>query len=177
MEPYCGPKSIQVSAGAWSPYDVKDIAFNARDVNNVCIDESGTGITPRKRYMDSWRADFLDPRVATATTRARARTRTVSSADRARARRGVVRRRDAGASNVDRKPYFLGFRKHGASSRRGSIRRRFFTFLSKFERFSSRFGVATRVKVQIDVIACDVIHRLVSTVRPLERRRRARDSR
>ena len=27
------------------------------------IDESGTGITPRKRYMDSWRADFLDPRV------------------------------------------------------------------------------------------------------------------
>ena len=25
----------QVSAGAWSPYDVKDIAFNARDVNNV----------------------------------------------------------------------------------------------------------------------------------------------
>ena len=96
---------------------------------------------------------------------------------RGRARRGVVRRRDAGASNVDRKPYFLGFRKHGASSRRGSIRRRFFTFLSKFERFSSRFGVATRVKVQIDVTACDVVHRLVSTVRPLERRRRARDSR
>ena len=122
-------------------------------------------------------ADFLDPRAATATTRARARTRTVSSADRARARRGVVRRRDAGASNVDRKPYFLGFRIHGASSRRGSIRRRFSTFLSKFERFSSRFGVATRVKVQIDVTACDVVHRLVSTVRPLERRRRARDSR
>ena len=62
MEPYCGPKSIQVSAGAWSPYDVKDIAFNARDVNNVYIDESGTGITPLKRYMDSWGADFLDPR-------------------------------------------------------------------------------------------------------------------
>ena len=34
----------QVSAGAWSPYDVKYIAFNGRDVNNVCIDESGTGI-------------------------------------------------------------------------------------------------------------------------------------
>ena len=132
-----------------------------------------------RRVAMRWRADFLDPRATTARARARARTRTrtVSSADRARARRGVVRRRDAGASNVDRKPYFLGFRKHGASSRRGSIRRRFFTFLSKFERFSSRFGVATRVKVQIDVIACDVIHRLVSTVRPLERRRRARDSR
>ena len=28
---------VQVSAGAWSPYDVKDIAFNARDVNNVYI--------------------------------------------------------------------------------------------------------------------------------------------
>ena len=52
----------QVSADAWSPYDVKDIAFNARDVNNVCIDESGTGITPPKRYMDSHGADFLDPR-------------------------------------------------------------------------------------------------------------------
>ena len=53
----------QVSADAWSPYDVKDIAFNARDVNNVCIDESGTVITPPpKRYMDSHGADFLDPR-------------------------------------------------------------------------------------------------------------------
>ena len=39
---------VQVSADAWSPYDVKDIAFNARDVNNVCIDESGTGIMDQR---------------------------------------------------------------------------------------------------------------------------------
>ena len=46
----------QVSADAWSPYDVKDIAFNARDVNNVCIDESGTVITPppQKVYGFAW---------------------------------------------------------------------------------------------------------------------------
>ena len=41
---------------------LKTLPVNARDVNNVCIDESGTGNTPLKRYMDSHGADFLDPR-------------------------------------------------------------------------------------------------------------------
>ena len=82
-----------------------------------------TRVTPRRRpLVDATRSQFvrglifwIRARPRAATTRTRTRTRTVSFADRARARRGVLRRRDAGAVNVDRKPYFLGFRKRGAS--------------------------------------------------------------